>query len=91
MQDGEWREAAKLLTGSGGWNSGEFSMSAFLENEKAAEISALDQPRELFDFLREKVRVDGPAFVMRRIFSAEEMNDWMDEDEVDLLERTRDA
>jgi hypothetical protein len=66
-------------------------MSAFLENEKAAEISALDQPQELFDFLREKVRVDGPAFVMRRIFSAEEMNDWMDEDEVDLLERTRDA
>jgi hypothetical protein len=66
-------------------------MSTFLENEKAAEISALDQARELFDFLREKARVDGPAFVMRRIFSPEEMNDWMDEDKVDLLDRTRDA
>ena len=66
-------------------------MSTFLENEKAAEISALDQARELFDFLREMARVDGPAFVMRRIFSPEEMNDWMDEDKVDLLDRTRDA
>ena len=61
-----------------------------MEIEKAAEILPSDQQRELFGFLLEKLRMDGPSLMAPRFFSAEEMNAWMDEDEADLREITRD-
>ena len=66
------------------------SMSTLLEIEKAAEMLPSDQ-WELFGFLLTKLRMDGPPLMVTRIFSAEEMNAWMDEDEADLRELTRDA
>jgi hypothetical protein len=66
-------------------------MSTLLEIEKAAEMLPADQQRELFGFLLKKLRMDGPPLMTPRIFSAEEMNAWMDEDEADLREFTRNA
>ena len=65
-------------------------MSALLEIEKAAEMLPSDQQRELFGFLLGKLRMDGPPLMVPRIFSSEEMNAWMDEDDADLRELTRD-
>ena len=65
-------------------------MSTLLEIEKAAEMLSSDQQRELFGFLLGNLRMDGPPLMVPRIFSSEEMNAWMDEDEADLREITRD-
>jgi|LauGreDrversion4_1035100.scaffolds.fasta_scaffold698170_1 hypothetical protein len=66
-------------------------MSTLLEIEKAAEMLPRHQQRELFGFLLKKLRMDGPPLMVPRVFSAEEMNAWMDEDEADLRELTRDS
>ena len=66
-------------------------MSTLLEIEKAAEMLPTDQQRELFGFLLKKLRMDGPLLMEPRIFSAEELNAWMDEDEADLRGITRNA
>ena len=66
-------------------------MSTLLEIEKAAEMLPRHQQRELFGFLLKKLRMDGPPLMAPRIFSAEEMNAWMDEDEADLRGITRNA
>jgi hypothetical protein len=66
-------------------------MSTLLEIEKAAEMLPTDQQRELFGFLLKKLRMDGPLLMAPRIFSAEELNAWMDEDEADLRGITRNA
>ena len=73
------------------WNLVEIPMSTLLEIEKAAEMLPSDQQRELFGFLLKKLRMDGPPLMLPRIFSAEEMNAWMDEDGADLREITRNA
>lgn len=66
-------------------------MSTLLEIEKAAEMLPRHQQCELFGFLLKKLRMDGPPLMVPRVFSAEEMNAWMDEDEADLRELTRDS
>lgn len=66
-------------------------MSTLLEIERAADLLPRDQQRELFGFLLERLRVDGPPLVAPRIFSVEEMKAWMGEDEADLRELTQES
>lgn len=59
-------------------------LSTLLKIEKAVELLPRDQQRELFGFLLERMRADGPPLLAPRIFSAGEMKSWMDEDVADL-------
>jgi hypothetical protein len=43
-------------------------MSPLLEIEQAAEMLSSNQQRELFGFLLEKLRIDGPPLMVPRIF-----------------------
>ena len=81
----------KALDRGAGWNLIQSRMSTLLEIEKAAELLPRDQQRELFGFLLEKLRVDGPPLVAPRIFSVGEMKAWMDEDEADLRDLAKDS
>lgn len=85
------RRTARLLTGGAGRNLIGTRMSTLLEIEKATELLPRDQQRELFGFLLERLRVDGPPLVAPRIFSVEEMKAWMDEDEADLRDLAKDS
>ncbi len=66
-------------------------MSSLLEIVKATDLLPRDQQRELFGFLLEKLRVDGPPLMAPRIFSVEEMKAWMDEDEADLRDLAKNS
>lgn len=79
------------IDSSGNWNLSDEVMSSLLEIERAADLLPRDQQRELFGFLLEKLRVDGPPLMAPRIFSVGEMNAWMDEDEADLRELAKDS
>ena len=81
----------KALDRVAGWNLIESKMSTLLEIEKATELLPRDQQRELFGFLLERLRVDGPPLVSPRIFSAGEMKAWMDEDEADLRDLAKES
>jgi hypothetical protein len=81
----------KALDRGAGRNLIESNMSTLLEIEKAAELLPRDQQRELFGFLLERLRGDGPPLVAPRIFSVEEMKAWMVEDEADLRDLAKDS
>ncbi len=61
-------------------------MSSLAEIEMAAEKLPAQDQRELFKFLLGKLRSGGPPLPTPRIFTSQEMQAWMVEDEKDMRE-----
>jgi hypothetical protein len=59
-------------------------MTTLLEIENAAETLPEPQQRELLLFLMERLRAKGPAIPQPRIFSREQIQNWINEDEEDM-------
>ncbi|NBZ95246.1 MAG: hypothetical protein EBR40_02245 [Proteobacteria bacterium] len=59
-------------------------MTTLLEIENAAETLPEPQQRELLLFLMERLRAKGPAIPQPRIFSTEQIQNWINEDEEDM-------
>ena len=59
-------------------------MPALAEVEKAACMLPVSEQRELFLFLLQNLRANGAPLPAVRVFSDEQLNAWMDEDEEDM-------
>lgn len=59
-------------------------MTTLLEIENAAESLPEPQQRELLLFLMERLRAKGPALPQPRIFTKEQIQEWISEDEGDM-------
>ncbi len=59
-------------------------MSTLNEIEAAAEKLSREQQQELLLFLARRLREDGGALPDPRLFSEEQLKEWMDEDEEDM-------
>ena len=59
-------------------------MASLSEIESAAEALPKSEQRQLFLFLLERLRADGPPIPEPRVFSEEQLQAWMDEDEADM-------
>jgi len=68
-----------------------FQMATLLEIENAAETLPEPQQRELLLFLVEQLRSKGPLFPEPRVFSKEQIQGWIDEDEEDMRRFQRGA
>jgi hypothetical protein len=66
-------------------------MTTLLEIENAAESLPEPQQRELLLFLMERLRAKGPALPQPRIFSKEQIQGWISEDDEDMRRLQRGA
>ena len=66
-------------------------METLLEIETAAETLPEPQQRELLLFLVERLRSKGPALPEPRVFSKEEIQGWIEEDEEEMRRFNRGA
>lgn len=66
-------------------------MNTLLEIESAAETLPEPEQRELLLFLMERLRSKGPALPEPRVFSQEEIQGWISEDEEDMRRFQRGA
>ena len=66
-------------------------MTTLLEIENAAESLPEPQQRELLLFLLERLRAKGTSLPQPRLFSKEQIQGWISEDERDMLRLQRGA
>ena len=66
-------------------------MTTLLEIETAAETLPETQQRELLLFLMERLRVKGPALPEPRLFSKDQIQGWISEDEEDMRRLQREG
>lgn len=66
-------------------------MTTLLEIETAAETLPETQQRELLLFLMERLRAKGPALPKPGLFSKDQIQEWISEDEEDMRRLQRGA